>query len=105
MSFKLKVKVKANGARGTLNAKSIFQIVVDSWSDLSQATNSLSEEEQQAVRDHFNSLIDENDDLGDILFGNDPDEFEQRVLQLDGTFQEKYAKELVNAEIIDIEYM
>ena len=102
---KLKVKCRMRGARGTADANSIFRAVIDSWSDLTEATGNLSAEEQQAVRDHFNTLIEDQDDLGDILFGDDADEFEQRVIQLDAPLQTRYADELVNAEIIDIQHM
>ena len=102
---KLKVKCRMRGARGTADANSIFRAVIDSWSDLTEATGNLSAEEQQAVRDHFNNLIEDQDDLGDILFGDDADEFEQRVIQLDAPLQTRYADELVNAEIIDIQHM
>ena len=105
---KLKVKCRMRGARGTADANSIFRVVIESWKDLHEATSNLSPEEQQAVKDHFNNLIDGEDDLGDILFGDDQDgadEFEQRVIQLDSPLQSKYAEELVNAEIIDIEHV
>ena len=102
---KLKVKCRMRGARGTMDANSIFKAVIDSWKDLAEACGNLAPEEQQAVRDHFNNLIEDNDDLGDILFGDDADEFEQRVIQLDGQLQTRYADELVSAEIIDIQHM
>ena len=77
------VRPKAKPGRGGLNPEVIFDAVKESWEELQDALDALGDEEQQAVKDYFNSLIEDQDDLGDILFGDDNSDFEARVNMLD----------------------
>merc|ERR1712173_495365 len=80
----LKVKAKAKSGRG---AKSDPTFVVDtvhgSWEELEEALGRLSADDKQAMKDHFNGLIADEDDLGDALFGT-ADEFKSRLSYLEG---------------------
>ena len=51
---------------------------------MKSAIDRLAEEDAEELREHFNTLINDEDDLGDILFG-EPDDFDSRVKFLDDT--------------------
>ena len=54
----------------------------DSWNDLQEALSNLDKDAQESLRNHFNDLIEGEEDLGDILFGT-ADEFDSRIKYLD----------------------
>ena len=92
----LKVKCKAKSDRGTTDVAAVEDAVKESWVALKDALDTLSTEEEQEMKDHFNNLIKDDDmeDLGDILFG-DLSDFEERMYML--SFEEKttYFTELI----------
>ena len=51
-------------------------------------------------KDYFNTLIDGENELGDLLFG-DKDEFEFHVKQMDNDNKKVYVDALVEKELID----
>ena len=53
------------------------------------------------MKDYFNTLVEDQDDLGDILFGDDCDEFEARVNLLDDNCAKEYADGIIDKEVID----
>ena len=67
---KLLVKAKAKTGRGTLSSQVIITAMKDYWKELQEAIQEMPQDEQDAFKDHFNSLIDDEQDLGNILFGN-----------------------------------
>ena len=62
------------------------------------------EEEQSEFRDHFNSVVEGEDDLGGILIGS-WDTFESRMKFLDEDATEEYTQELLAQEVLDAEYL
>ena len=60
------------------------------------------QDEQDALKDHFNSLIDDEQDLGDILFGSN-DGFESRIKFLDDDVVEEYTEEMLIQGVLDQE--
>ena len=79
----MKVKPKAKPGRGALDAGVIFDVLKESWDELQDALEEIGEEEQQAVKDYFNQLVDGENDLGESLFGDDYKDFEARINLLD----------------------
>ena len=51
------------------------------------------------IKNHFNALIEDCDDLGDILFG-DLDDFKTKVERLNDDEIQSYTEELVNQEVV-----
>ena len=101
MAFgKLKVKAKTKSGRGSVDPASIIDAVCSSWKDLQNAIKTMSPEEQDELRSHFNNFIDDEGDLGDILFGS-ADDFESRLKFLDDDIQGEYTEELIKQEVID----
>ena len=41
------------------------------------------EEEREALKEHFNTFIEGEDDLGDVIFGDSAEDFDSRVKFLD----------------------
>ena len=76
-----KIRPKKNG-RGCVDSAAVVDALVEAWDDLIAAIDSLPQEEQDAIKLHFNGLIDGEDDLGDCLFGTAED-FDSRVKFLD----------------------
>ena len=68
-SVKLQIKIKkgSKGARGTEAANELVNMLTENWEQLQDAFNGKSEEEQEALMTHFESI---NEDLGDCLFGS-----------------------------------
>ena len=61
----------------------------------------MNEADQKMLRDHFNSFDQDNDDLGDILFG-DFNDFEQRINLMDEEAASAYTNELQIQEVIEM---
>ena len=61
---------------------SMLESLFENWDELRQMLEEKPEDEQEAIKDHFNRLIEDEDDLGDQLFG-DADDFESRIKFLD----------------------
>ena len=101
MAFgKLKVKARCKAGRGSIDAVAVIDAVVNTWGDLRNAIDELKPEEKDQLREHFNNLIDDETDLGEILFGT-ADDFESRLKFLDDEIQQQYTDELIAQEVID----
>ena len=99
---KLKVKARIHTGRGTIDAVVVMNALKDYWGELQAAIESLPSEEQDAFKDHFNTCIEGEQGLGDILFGS-YDSFQSRIAFLDEDLQEEYTQELLNQEVLDKE--
>ena len=97
---KLKVKAKINTGRGTIDAMVVMNALKDYWTQLQAAIEALPQDEQDAFKDHFNSCIEGEQGLGDILFGS-YDSFESRIKFLDEELQDEYTQELLTQEVLD----
>ncbi len=97
---KLNVKAKSKNGRGSLDAAAIEDAVKESWDDLSEAIRNLDDDEQERLKNHFNSLAEDENDLGDILFGDQAD-FEARLVNLDDAVKKQYFEALVSEEVLD----
>ena len=80
---RIKIKTRVRTGRGSADADAIIEAVIGNWSNMQQAIDTLTQEEKDEMRKHFNeSKIDSDGDLGDILFGS-ADDFDSRVKFLD----------------------
>ena len=91
---KLLIKAKAKTGRGTLSSKVIITAMKDYWKELQEELEKLPQDEQNEFKDHFNGLIDDEEDLGDILFGN-YETFWSRIKNLDDEIIEEYTQEML----------
>ena len=98
---KLKVNAKVKSGRGSQDATAVVEALMNVWDDMQEALNGLEGEQQQEIRDHFNSFIPGEDDLGDALFGTGED-FDSRVKFLDDEVQKKYTDEIKAQEVIEL---
>ena len=98
---KLKVNAKVKSGRGSADAAAVVDALTEVWEDVQTALNKLTQDEADAIKDHFNKFIDGEDDLGDALFGTSED-FDSRVKFLDDEVQKKYTDELVEQGVIDL---
>ena len=97
-----KLKRKAPHGRGIKDAKTIMDTVMNNWDDLVEDLQKLSDEDQNTIKEHFNSLIAGEEDLGDLLFG-EMNDFKQRIEFLQEDDYDTYAKEIENEEIIIVD--
>ena len=95
----LSVKVRVRGTRGDVDAEAVTEAMQDGWDQVRQAIDSLEESEQDELRAHFNGLIEEHRNLGDLLFG-DAEEFVEAVQSMDAEFQRMYTEELMDQDVI-----
>ena len=68
-SARLQIKVKkgSKGARGTEQADQLIDLLSENWQQIQDAFKAKTEDEQEALLAHFESI---NEDLGDCLFGD-----------------------------------
>ena len=66
---KLQIKIKkgSKGARGTEQANELIDMLNENWDQVQELFNNKSEEEQNELFEHCESI---NQDLGDCLFGD-----------------------------------
>ena|ERR1712013_218157 len=65
----LKLRTKIDGKRGSTDPRSVIELMVEVWNEFSMKITELDSTMQQDIKDHFNGIIEDEDDLGDILFG------------------------------------
>ena len=84
---------------GSADAKIALEILTNNWDEISAAYDECSEEEQQELIDHFNSVAYE---LGEALFGDDVDDFKSKIDGLNDEEQESFVERLKESELIDV---
>ena len=89
----LKVKAKAKSGRGCMDAQLIEEALIGSWADLQEALQNNPDVKDQVV-EHFNNFNEDYDNLGDVLFGDDPDAFKSALDQLTSTEKMAYFDEI-----------
>ena len=62
------ILLKMNKGRG-LDSGAVLDTISEDWSTLQTALNSLPEDDQAAIKEHFNTCIEDYDEIGDTLFG------------------------------------
>ena len=62
--------------------------LMEIWEDMQIDIDNEGEEYKEAVREVFNEQIDNSDDLGDILLGDDPNELLDAIKNLDSIARE-----------------
>ena len=67
---KLQIRIKkgSKGARGTEQANELIDMLSENWQQVQDLFNNKSEEQQEELLAHFESV---NPDLGDCLFGEE----------------------------------
>ena len=65
-NLQIKVKKGSKGARGTEQADRVIDILIENWDQIQNVYKSKSEDEQEELLAHFESI---HNDLGDCLFG------------------------------------
>ena len=63
----LRVKTKNRVTRTFVDANIICEAVVEIWDDLADALKGLSDKERSEIIDYFNTFIEGEEDLGDVL--------------------------------------
>ena len=95
MAFgKLKIKAKCAKGRGSIDAVSVIEAMTSTWEELQAAISGLSQDEQKELEDHFNQLVEDESDLGTILFGT-ADDFNSRLNFLDEDVKQEFTDELL----------
>merc|ERR1712232_163286 len=89
------------GKRGAEDASAILDIIVENWDEIQELIEELDINDAKEYQDHFNSLIENEDDLGDILFGTVED-FKQRSNFLSHDDARTYTKELQRLQVVEL---
>ena len=97
--YGVKIKIDDTRAVGT-DPGQILEAMEEVWSELQAKLNGMEEGLQTELQEHFNNLIDGEDDLGDILFGADFASFEKRIKALDDEPKQTYTDALQKKEIL-----
>ena len=101
--FALHVRPALSKGRGTVTAEAVIDAMKDCWNDMATAIDeNLSKAQQTEMLEHFNNLIEDHDELGELLFG-DYDDFEAGMDMLSAEQKAKFCNELQEAEIITID--
>ena len=96
----VKIKAKVNNHRGCLDATAIEEACINSWDDIQDTMANVPEDVAAQIKEHFNTMLEDFDDLGDILFG-DKSDFENSIGNLTPDQKKQYMEELVKQEILD----
>ena len=83
-----------------MDATAICEALYEQWDALKAAIQELPVEEQKELRDHFNDKIEGEDDLGDMLFGDD-DEFDSKIKFLNEAVLKQLTEEMITTQLID----
>ena len=94
-------KIRRSETRGVDDPGAILDAIAESWEDIQAVTNALGDSEKDALKSHFNGLIEEHDTLGDILFC-DADDFTETVTPLSIKEKRTYTDELVNYGVVNL---
>ena len=101
---RLKIGVKAREGRGKAEASTVIDACHSNFRMIQDTLKEqLSDDERGTATDYFNELIEGEDDLGDILFGDDceADAFKNRLELLTAAQQKTFTDALIDQEIID----
>ena len=91
----IKVKTKKiDAGRGCIDPRQIVDAMAQVWDEITTTIGSLDEETQDDLKNWYNNLIEDEDDLGEILFGT-VDQFEDRMRFIDDEPLEIYTDELL----------
>ena len=75
---KLKVKERSKKDRAGVDSSDVIDAVLNTWGKFQERINAMGAEDKQELREHFNNFIEDEDDLGDALFGT-ADDFDTRM--------------------------
>ena len=88
MPAKIKLLIKKGGARGTEQATEVCEMLSENWQQFREKYNSLEQEEQDEMLEHFDSILE---NLGDILFGEDSNDEDMQKFVLSSSDEEQNA--------------
>ena len=96
----IKRKQKQPAGRASKEPKDVLDALTTDWVGLQDELFALPADEQEAMKEHFNDMIDEHDALGDILYG-EKEEFEAVTNELDSDTLKSYTDEIIRVELVD----
>ena len=77
---------------------------MDTWEEFGEALSKLPDGERDSLEQYFNELSEDDDELGTALIG-DLETFKLHLDALPKADIEKFAKEVVRVELIDIDVL
>ena len=86
------VKATCRPGRGTIDSAAIKDAMTNSWNELEENREEIEENEKNEIKAHFNAL-DEDVNLGDLLFG-DCDDFSAGLASLSNEKKMAFFNEL-----------
>ena len=93
------------GRSGEIDTTYVIEVLKEDWSALQDGLNTMSKEEKDAVKKYFNEICPEDDDeLGDVLFG-DVDDFDAQIQALNDEPKAKFVNALFDVEVLDKNHM
>ena len=96
----IRKRIKPKSGRGTGD---ILDVVIEEWDILQEELKTLTEEEKNLIQKQLNELIEGEDDLGSILFG-EKEEFQEYMTNLNKGDKTMYVEKLQELKIIEVEY-
>ena len=97
--FPVKFKPGDGHCRGTEDAVLILDDLIAEWDDFQKGLGSLSDTEQNAMKEYFDDLFDDHE-VGSVLIGSKED-FILCLDDLDGDAKEQLVEKLIETEIYD----
>ena len=70
--LRIQASVKQGRGMGT-DPNDIIEAIVESWDELQEGLEGLPEQEQEEIKEYFNTAIEGEDDLGEMFFGDSQD--------------------------------
>ena len=80
---RIKFELTNKATRGGKDNFEILDGIKEDWESLQTELSTLPESEKQELKDHFNSIINGFDRIGDVLFGV-KDDFSELIADMEG---------------------
>ena len=95
------VNARGRPSRGTDDTQAVMDQVFELWDDVQEALQGYSEDEVEAIKKHFNELIEDHDELGDRIFMADVADFkaDYESFETQGD-KDTFAAELVKYKVL-----
>ena len=108
LSRSFKFKIRPQSKRGSCDPNAVIEALQQNWDDFQQQLSQVSDEESEEIKQYFNELLEDDNELGDKLFHDEydgPGNLGQALVDLGPACVKKFTEALVETDCIDREFL
>ena len=105
-AFKFKIQPKSK--RGSCDPTTVIEALKENWDDFKTQLSQVNEEESDEIKQYFNELVEDDNELGDKLFHDEydgPGNLGQALVDLGPSVVKKFTDALIETDCIDREFL